>query len=284
VLRAAYERDARHLVDLQKRNDFTYVTDGQVTWQDLFRPFAENVSGLAVDEGITRWFETNTFYRRPVITGPITYRHQNLDGKLTQGTAPEPNVLSVPGLYTFARLAHTTTSIQPGEVMKEYAKLIIELLCDNIGIDLLQLHEPSLVYDEEIVDEEGVKAAYRKLRDFDTYLSVHTYFGDAAPRMRLLRELGIGRIGIDLTRTQPDDLEPSADFTRYELQVVDSESSLIEDPEKIAREAEAIAQKLHATDINITNTAGLVYVPQVIADKKTEALAKAAKIIGGNDE
>ena len=46
------------------------VNDGQIRWDDLLAPFARTWSG--VEPGpLERFYDNNTYYRQPVITGPI---------------------------------------------------------------------------------------------------------------------------------------------------------------------------------------------------------------------
>ncbi|MFA6036160.1 MAG: hypothetical protein WC759_04350, partial [Candidatus Micrarchaeia archaeon] len=67
---AVRRKDAVALVELQKALGAEYVYDGGQQWQDLLRPFAEKSAGLGVG-ALTRWFETNTFYKKPLKKGNI---------------------------------------------------------------------------------------------------------------------------------------------------------------------------------------------------------------------
>ena len=65
-LRLQAEEEARRLVALQEEWGFDYVTDGLLRWQDLLRPLADELPGVHAGP-VTRWFDNNSFYRRPVI-------------------------------------------------------------------------------------------------------------------------------------------------------------------------------------------------------------------------
>src|SRR3970040_885905 len=50
-------------------------TDGQVTWYDSQSHFTRRLEGFEVN-GLLRYFDTNTHYRQPVVTGRIQGRHR----------------------------------------------------------------------------------------------------------------------------------------------------------------------------------------------------------------
>ncbi|MGA8302118.1 MAG: hypothetical protein WB873_00235, partial [Thermoplasmata archaeon] len=64
-----YGRTEGEVVALERRLGFDTVTGGYLRWADLFRPFAETWEGFTVGP-LTRWFETNTFYRQPILHAP----------------------------------------------------------------------------------------------------------------------------------------------------------------------------------------------------------------------
>src|SRR5688572_12241327 len=59
---------AKETVEIQARFGASPVTDGNLTWQDTFRGVVESSAGFQVG-GVTRLFETNKFYRQPILTG-----------------------------------------------------------------------------------------------------------------------------------------------------------------------------------------------------------------------
>jgi len=59
--------EKERLYDLFKRNSLTYYTDPLLNWYDIFRPVALSLDGIELGP-LTRYLETNTFYRRPVVS------------------------------------------------------------------------------------------------------------------------------------------------------------------------------------------------------------------------
>ncbi|RLF28950.1 MAG: hypothetical protein DRJ99_03965 [Thermoplasmata archaeon] len=65
------EKDTKRIIELQLQTGFRYITDGMLLWQDLFRPFVENIEGISPGP-LTRWFNNNTFFRKPIIDNKLS--------------------------------------------------------------------------------------------------------------------------------------------------------------------------------------------------------------------
>src|ERR671924_859490 len=61
------ERDLAELVSAQQAAGLDLLTDGMLRWQDHFRPLLEAAHGLETG-ALTRFLDTNTFYRAPKAT------------------------------------------------------------------------------------------------------------------------------------------------------------------------------------------------------------------------
>jgi 5-methyltetrahydropteroyltriglutamate--homocysteine methyltransferase len=62
------ERDFRELVAVQEQAGLALLSDGMLAWQDLFRPLAGRSDGLDA-RPLTRFLDTNTFYRAVLVDG-----------------------------------------------------------------------------------------------------------------------------------------------------------------------------------------------------------------------
>src|SRR5580692_11206649 len=65
LLDRTFQEDATNLVKLQEDSNIDRVSDGQLLWQDFLRPFSENFGGLKGGADLSRWFDTNSFFRKP---------------------------------------------------------------------------------------------------------------------------------------------------------------------------------------------------------------------------
>ena len=79
-------RDLAELVSVQQQAGLDLLTDGMLRWQDPFRPLLEASEGLETG-ALTRFLDTNTFYRAPHATTATP----KLDGLLDERyVAPFP--------------------------------------------------------------------------------------------------------------------------------------------------------------------------------------------------
>ena len=56
------------LVSAESEAGFDLLSDGMLAWQDLFRPLVDASEGLEAG-ALTRFLDTNTFFRAPHATG-----------------------------------------------------------------------------------------------------------------------------------------------------------------------------------------------------------------------
>ena len=66
------ETETQQIIGLQKRLGFEYLVDGALYWQDPLRPLTKSLGGVSSGSRYSRWFDTNTFYLKPVITEKVS--------------------------------------------------------------------------------------------------------------------------------------------------------------------------------------------------------------------
>ena len=79
------------------------TNDAQIRWDDLLSPFARTWSG--VEPGpLERFYDNNTYFRQPVIDGPIVTDGRSLvrDYTFARGVAKSQLKAAIPGPLTFA--------------------------------------------------------------------------------------------------------------------------------------------------------------------------------------
>src|ERR671935_1984876 len=64
------ERDLAELISEQQAAGLDLLSDGMLRWQDHFRPLLEAADGLETG-ALTRFLDTNTFYRAPKATSAV---------------------------------------------------------------------------------------------------------------------------------------------------------------------------------------------------------------------
>jgi len=254
------ERDFRELVSVQQSAGLSLLGDGMLAWQDVFRPLAEAADGLDA-RPLTRFLDTNTFYRAVLVDGEPHLRAPlpapDLPAGEWLGTLPSP--------LAFARAARDEVSAE---------KLAANVLAPQIeawaGAALIVLSEPFLARDE------GVGELIRALAELpeSVPLALQLPFGDVSPVLAALAEAPVAAIGVDFYSTSLDAV-PQAYPKEILAGVVDARSSALESTEEIARFAEELAGR-SPMGVSLTPNGDLQFVPEPIAREKLARLGRAA--------
>ena len=195
-MRSAFESDATELVELQLSSGLTRISDGQLLWQDLLRPFSESLVGLKIGADLSRWYDTNTFYKKPSIVKRLAVPQERsfimnyvikraLD--LVRANGREKRKLVLPGPYTLASLASDGQHTSRVELVGEFSRILRTVVRElaALGFGSIQFNEPSLVYRYG----ESAAASMRDLRAFISAIELQlstlpvevtllNYFGD----------------------------------------------------------------------------------------------------------
>ena len=101
------QRDFQELVSVQRAAGLSFLSDGMLGWQDLFRPLADAAEGLDA-RPLTRFLDTNTFYRAVLVDG-----EPHLATPLPAPDLPAGEwVGTLPSPLAFARAARDEVSAQ----------------------------------------------------------------------------------------------------------------------------------------------------------------------------
>ncbi|HLC10731.1 MAG TPA: hypothetical protein VJL56_02680, partial [Candidatus Bathyarchaeia archaeon] len=120
------ESETTDLVKLQEKLGCEYQTDGALGWKDQLRPVVDSISGLAESTRYSRWFDTNTFYKKPIVNGTVAL------AKFDSGTFVKSNLLSkdrkwkvtLPGPYTLTELSENKHYSTQSELLREFASVL----------------------------------------------------------------------------------------------------------------------------------------------------------------
>ena len=179
---ARRDADRAEFLDLQRAAGLDYRSAGWLSWSDLFRPLIDACPGLTAGP-LTRWFDTNTFVRAPVIDGPLgpgpgrVRRRRRRERQRRCGAARPVHVLPAGGA------AHRS-----GRADRAARRALLHPAAEQLraaGASLLHLQEPALVAGNSGPSESSwphLDRALRTLREgLDLRVVVHTYYGDAGP-------------------------------------------------------------------------------------------------------
>ena len=256
------EADLAQLVSAQQDAGFDLLADGMLRWQDIFRPLVEGSEGLETG-ALTRFLDTNSFYRAPSATTGEPKLGAPLDDRYI---APLPGARLVTLPSPFA-LSHGT-DVAP----KALAESVLKPQLDAIDADLVVLEEPYLAR-EQNADLGAVEEALQVL-DGGPKLALWLTFGNAQRVLTQgVADLPVHAIGIDFYATAATDLPEG--FGKVLLAgVLDARSSVLEEPREIA----AFVDRLHergVEEVALVPNGDLQYVSEQVAREKVARLGKA---------
>ncbi len=282
-LAAVFDEATRSAVGEIESAGIDVANDGQVRWDDLLAPFARSWRGVA-QGALERFYDNNTYFRQPVIEGPLASDGQALvrDYAFARSVAHIELKAAVCGPLTFATLA----TDRHYRTLEERVLAVADALASEIaalgraGAKLVDLEDPAIVARPQHV--ALARRAYERLAATKVPLAVHAYF---FPADRVLDELAtfpVAQVGIDLRSRETKALERLAALPQtVVLGVVDARNTRLERPDDIARIADTALRLVGAERLWLAPTTGLEYLPHDVALKKLGALVAGARAAGG---
>jgi 5-methyltetrahydropteroyltriglutamate--homocysteine methyltransferase len=256
------EQDLAALVSVQQEAGLDLLADGMLRWQDVFRPIVEAADGL--DKGaLTRFLDTNTFYRAPSATTATPTLSQPLNGGLIP-PVPGPRLVTLPSPFA---LAHGT-GVEPSTM----AAGILKPQIDALDAELVVLEEPFLARAgnggiQKLTDALEKLAGGPKVALWVTFGSADELFEQG------LADLPVDGIGVDFFATKANAVPEGFDKLLL-AGVLDARSSIPEEPSEIA----AFVGQLRARgieDVALVPNGDLQYVSQAVASEKLARLGQA---------
>lgn len=278
--RAQEEKDILEVINLQKLAGFTFVEDGKIRWHDAFRPIVESTEGMEVGP-LTRWFDTNTFYRRPVITSSLEINLDKFDEFVPYLKGVKQKV-TLPSPLTFAKMSTDLTTNDFGRTLITTSDLlgkIVSHLGDR-GIKAVQFNEPYLPYSG--CEKRDINYLLNTLGQIDREkvetLILHFYFGDASLAIRAFTERAnsVDILGADFYKTNVSDLP--TEFSRPILAgVINVHSTLLEERSAIEKFIDRLSKHAKPGILYLTHNSDLEFLPREFANKKVKLLGDLIK-------
>jgi len=291
TLEKAFHDATQKVIEAQIQAELSYITDGMLKWQDLLRPLAENLEGLAIGS-LARWFNNNTFYRKPIILNAI-HRTKNIVAETTYLQLLPKNIpwkAIIPAPYTFAKLSENKFYKNEREVMFAYAETIREEIkkLAEAGFKYIQLSDPALVYNpfkEKIQDilvdiRDALEVA---LKNTEIRSCLQTFFGDFSEILPEALDFPVNDLGIDLYETEMEKLKEYAfDGKGVALGLVDARSSLVEDEKELLKVVDELTDAIYPSkthDIFICPNCDLEFLPWEKAKEKIGVISSVTKLL-----
>ena len=260
------------------------INDGQLRWDDLLAPFAR--AWQNTERGpLERFYDNNTYYRQPVIKGPIETDGQTLvsDYKKAKAIAKRELKAAICGPLTFATLTAQDTHYKDLEA-RTFA--VADALAAELrglraaGTTLVDVEEPALAAHPELVDL--ARAAFDRLAQAGLALAVYPYFFAVDRIIEKLAAFPAAQVGLDLRSRDTHALDHLRAFTQtVVLGIVDARNTRLETPRELGQMIEGALGQLSVDRAWFAPTTGLEYLPHDVAAKKLRALVDAARATKG---
>jgi len=274
----AFAGDLAAFVRVQKDAGMDFFSDGLLRWQDIFRPLTEALG--VKPHTLVRWFDTNTFFREPELSGRLTMP-ADPDAVAPDASVPRPRVTTLPSPYMFSRAAHTDQD--RNGLMLALAEQVLRPAIDAAvaaGAELIHLEDPWLGY-SGIAGEDWAPltdALQILHRDLKATLAFHVYFGDAGPHIDQLLKLPVDAIGVDLVQTDLKALGSGWDKGLV-AGVINGRSSILESPKSLVDVARHLADTVRPRNLYLSSNCELGYLPTPVAEQKVQRLGETARSV-----
>jgi len=276
--------DIKGLVDLQSHAGLDSLVDGQLNWQDLFRPFSELFSGIQLG-GLTRWFDNNTFYRKPIVIEKVAFTGKNIERYFHNNLFPvdAPKKAILPGPFTFAEMSQNSAYSSLEDLVDDVAHGLKETAASlrKEGYGYFQFNEPALCVSSRSKRElEIAKHGFEVCaKGIGGKSLLQTYFGDASPIIDALLDYPVECVGLDFYATSTDSLAEHDFDKELACGCIDGRNSLLESRQDLRKFAAKVKEDLEPRGLSLSPNCDLDFLPHSVAEKKVRLLAETKALL-----
>jgi len=268
-LRAAEDALVRAALADQLDAGLDLVTDGQIRWYDPVSHLAGKLAGVEIN-GLLRLFDTNFYFRQPVVRGAVKRREAMIlsEYEFARANCAKPVKPVLTGPYTLARSSILSNGAYNGaealvEAYTQALALEIEALA-QAGAELIQIDEPAILKqpgDLPVLERALAALAARKGQ---ARLALHLSFGDPQPLYDRLQKLPVDILSLDFTYNPEfaDYVAATGSEKALGLGLVDARNTRLEVAAGVARQAERILAKVKGEACYLTTSCGLEFLPR----------------------
>jgi 5-methyltetrahydropteroyltriglutamate--homocysteine methyltransferase len=276
--------DIKGLVELQSQAGLDSLVDGQLNWQDLFRPFSELFTGVQLG-GLTRWFDNNTFYRKPIVAYKVAFKGKNIGRYFRNDLLPAdtPKKAVLPGPFTFAVMSQNFAYPSLEDLVDAIAHGLRDTVASlrKEGYRYFQFNEPALCVGswpkrELEIAKHGIEVCANGIGGKSV---LQTYFGDASSIIDALLDYPVDCVGLDFYATSTDSLAEHTFNKELGCGCVDGRNSLLESPQDLRKFVAKVEEDLEPKGLSINPNCDLEFLPQTVAEKKVRVLAETKALL-----
>lgn len=270
------------VIDEQVHAGLDLITDGQIRWEDEQTYIARELTNVSIN-GLIRWFDTNMYYRQPVIEGPVAWQWPITvaDFRFAAERSPKPVKAVLTGPYTLTRLSKDAHYGSLESLVRDLAAALNReaLALQEGGATIVQFSEPALVkWKDGFPLFAEVSETLVKGLTIETAL--YTYFGDVEGLYPQILALPFDIIGLDFVEGARNwEVIACAPFTKkLGAGIVDARNTRMETVDQIVqrigrlRDAGVNIQTMH-----VNPTSGLEFLPREVAEAKLRRMVEGVR-------
>ena len=288
-LRAAEDRMTEIALAEQVEAGLDVVTDGQIRWYDPISHLAGKLDGIRIT-GLLRYFDTNFYFRQPVVEGKIARSKPLLvdDFRFARGKSARPVKAVLTGPVTLAR--HSLAKNGSADSFEKLVEGYTEALAPEVaalaaaGATLIQLDEPVLLRKPEDLPLLERSLPWLAAAKGSAQIALTVFFGDAARLYSGLQKLPVDILGLDFTYNPGlvDLIAREGSAKTLALGLVDGRNTRLEDDKTVAKALERILGRVQSDRAYLNPSCGLEYLPRDRAQLKLKHLTTIKKTFLGS--
>jgi 5-methyltetrahydropteroyltriglutamate--homocysteine methyltransferase len=283
-VRSAEDELVREIIQEQIAAGVELLTDGQVRWDDGLTRFAGEMEGFSIG-GLIRFFDTNTYFRQPVVKGAVTRRSGIVvdEFRFAREVSSVPVKAVVTGPYTLAALSRDEHYQSTAALVQDLAVALNEEAKDLVsaGASVVQFDEPALarVPGSRPGDLDVFAEVASSLVDGVGATTVlQTYFGDIVEHGPDFFSLPFDVFGLDLVAGRSN-VEAIHEFPSQKVLsagIVDARNTKLESMEALVETMRDLNEAVPPERLWVAPSCGLEFLPREAANRKCWRLAEAA--------
>ncbi len=259
-----------------------WVTDGCIRWEDMVSHVANKLPNVHRG-GLLRHFDTNTYVRQPVVTGPISWEQPvtAAEAAFAVAESPKPVKSIVTGPYTVAKFCDNQHYTSFDDLVMDLARALNQEVKAIVaaGPTCVQIDEPSILQSPE--DWPLFVRAIEALMDgVPGTTAIATYFGDAVPLAERLLTLPFNIVYFDCSYAPGvlDVLRQGTHGKHIGISAVDARNTKLESLEDVQGNVQMALDIVPISNLHLTPSSGLEFLPRQRAYEKLELLVQGAAV------
>ena len=301
-IQSVYDDTTSWAIDEIRGAGIDIINDAQIRWDDVLAPFAR--AWRNCERGpLERFYDNNTYFRQPVITGPIETDGKTLvhdftfaDTYVRKAASPSARTGSGPivkaaiaGPLTFATL---TAEDKHYKSLEQRTLAVADALAAElrglkaVGAPLVDVEEPALSAHPELVDLEA--EALQRMAKSGVPMALYPYFfpiDGIVEKLADFKRFPVAILGVDVRsrETSARVIDRLGSYAgTISLGIVDARNTRLETPRELGQLIESALKRVRdERRLQLSTTTGLEYLPHDVAVKKLNALVEATRVTKG---